>query len=119
MRVRIEYLDQNEQFTSCLPVSGHVGRELADEGGHRWWVVTLDEPLEYQREIGDTREYQLVTTSQLAVGSRWQGLEIGGPEPTSVHILVPLEPDAVGQTVLQPDAFDHVAWGMCYVEHEA
>ena len=119
MRVRIEYLDQNESFAQHLPVTGRLARQLAAADGQRWWVVTLDYPLEYQRHVAEPLQFELVRSSEVVIGNRWQGREIGGSEPTSVHILVPLSATATQAGTLRPDAFHAVAWGMCYAEAAA
>jgi hypothetical protein len=51
VRVRIDYLDQNEDFAQYLPVTGEVTRPLVGADGRRWWVIGLDHPLEYQRRV--------------------------------------------------------------------
>jgi hypothetical protein len=119
LRVRIEYFDQNEQFGKLLPVRGYLRRSLTGAHGRRWWVVDLDQPLEYQRKVGEPFRFEVIRTSELVIGSRRQGHEVGETEPTSVHILVPLGLDATQAGDLELTRFDHVAWGICHVEDAA
>jgi hypothetical protein len=113
-RVRIEYADQNEAFARCLPATGRLLRPLtADNDLRPWWVVKLDEPLEYQVKVGEPFQYRLITTRELVIGSRVLGEEIGQQEAASVHIYLPLNDAAtVGDRLVTSD-FQHVAWGIC------
>ena len=113
-RVRVEYADQNEDFARCLPGTGYLARPLvADNDPRTWWVVMLDRPLEYQFKIGEPFQYRLITTSELVIGARVRGEEIGQAEAASIHILLPLSPAAtIGDRLLNADLYP-VAWGIC------
>lgn len=118
-RVRIEYLDHNDAFARLLPVSGTVIQALTNhEGPAIWWVVRLDQQMEYQLGADGTG-HRLLSVSEIVVTSRWEGYEVGGDEPTSVHILLPLEQSATMGPSYQPEAFYAVAWGMCYTSAAA
>lgn len=102
VRLRIEYYDQNEPFGQLLPRTGVVeATPKCADSRHVWHLLRLDEPLWYEG-----REY-----SHFLLASRWAGSRIGGPEKTSVFIL--LVPS--GSTVVDGfshKTFLHVAWGM-------
>jgi hypothetical protein len=117
-RVRIEYYDQNDDFARLMPVSGVIVRTLSDHDGRIRWVVELDQQLEYQHTVNGAG-HQLIRVSELVVTSRWEGSEVGGDEPTSVHILLPLWPGATAGPSYEAHAFYHVAWGTCYTSGAA
>ena len=100
MRLRVEYFDQNESLAASLPREGRVERELqfTDSRGP-WFLVKLDAPLSYQGS----------PYSRLLLMSRWDGVPVGGNEPTSAFVL--LVPQGV---VPSPShsfkGFPHVAW---------
>jgi hypothetical protein len=106
MRLLLEYFDQNDQFAALLPKSGTVERGLRSLDGSGWALFRLDSQVEYE---GHSYDHFLLK-------SRWQGVPIGGSEPTSVFIVLV----AGGRSV--PDGFDvqdfandHVAWGLVRV----
>ena len=120
VRVRIEYADQNEGFRASLPASGVLDRKLtADNDSRPWWVVALDQPLQYQLKVAEPSEYRLVGARQLVVGSRASGHEVGGRTPAAVHILLPLTAEATKGERLRTSDFFHVAWGVCHREDAA
>lgn len=113
-RVRIEYADHNEGFAASLPVTGRLARPLfASDDPRPWWVVDLDDTIEYQLKIGDPYQFRLVQSGELVIGTREQNRAIGGSEPTHVHILLPLRADATEGSDLRVEEFYHVAWGVC------
>ena len=119
-RVSVEYADQNDDFARCLPATGRLARPLvADNDPRAWWVVMLDQTLEYQLKVGEPFQYRLITTSELVIGSRVRGEEIGQAEAASVHILLPLNPTATAGDQLRTADFYHVAWGVCRRENAA
>lgn len=102
MRLRIEYFDQNEDFSASLPREGTVEGQLqfTDSEGP-WFLVNLDEPLLYEG----------ANYSRLLIMSRWDGFAIGGKKPTSVFILL-VPQGKVPSPSLSYKEFPHVAWGM-------
>ena len=70
-RVRLEYFDQNESFAPCLPREGAILKRVATSNVDDWYLVELDQPIEYQIKIGDPYKYKLVETSHLLIRSRW------------------------------------------------
>ena len=119
-RVRIEYEDQNEAFSRCLPATGGLVRRLtADKDPRPWWIVALDEPIEYQLKIGEPFEYRLITARELVIGSRARGQEVGDHPAAAVHILLPLADGATVGDTLRTSDFYHVAWGVCRREDAA
>ena len=107
IRVRIEYADQNEGFRASLPASGVLDRKMtADNDSRPWWVVALDQPLQYQLKVAEPSEYRLVGARQLVVGSRASGHDVGGRTPAAVHILLPLTAEATkGERFAPPTSF--------------
>ena len=70
-RVRLDYLDQNEAFSRCLPCTGClVGRHTSADGANDWYHVTLDAPVSY----GTVDMGRFVKTADLLIRSR----EVGG-----------------------------------------
>jgi hypothetical protein len=119
-RVKIAYADQNEAFARCLPATGRLERSLtADNDPRLWWVVALDEPLEYQLKVGEPFQYRLITTRELVIGSRVLGQEVGQDQTASVHILLPLNQAATIGDRLRTSDFHHAAWGVCQREDAA
>jgi len=116
VRVRIEYLDQNESFARYLPLSGRATRTLLESDGRRWWVVELDQSFGYQHLVKAPFQFRQIQVSEIVIGNRWQGHEVGESEPTSVHILLPLVDSATAGNTLRPDDFQAVAWGTCHAE---
>lgn len=103
MRLKLEYLDQNEAFAQVLPQRGVVARWVSSAEGSKWALLRLDAPVEYR---GRAYEYFLLR-------SRWQGHELGAAEPMSVFVLLV---DNVAKVI---DGFDvkdfrHVVWGMAH-----
>jgi len=114
MRVVIDYADQNESFRACLPVAGTVQHGLREAKGPRtWWVIQLDSPLEYQLKVGEPFNFRLITSSQLVIGARVNGQDVGSTAPVPVHILLPLTPEATSGSDLRPEEFYGIAWGNC------
>ena len=120
VRVRIEYADQNDGFAACLPATGRLMRPLvAGDDPRPWWVVALDQPLEYQLKVGEPYQFRLIRSGELVIGTRERGRAIGGPEPTSVHILLPLRAEATSGSQLRVPEFYQAAWGVCHREDAA
>jgi hypothetical protein len=102
LRLRIEYFDHNESFSASLPCEGVVEDKLqfTDSQGP-WFLVKLDESLSYQG----------TNYSSVLLMSRWEGMPIGGEEPTSVFVL--LVPQGVTPSPAHSyREFPHVAWAM-------
>jgi len=104
--LRIEYLDQNESFAGSLPRSGVVSRKLRTADSTTWYLLDLDDPVEY---TGSQHQ-------KIAIRSRWEGHEIGEAEPTSVFIALIRDPSLLEDDPAQTDAFELVAWGMSHTQ---
>ena len=116
-RARVDYADQNESFAPLLPRSGELTRKLTDvHGNPDWFLLQLDEPLEYQLKTGDPYRFRLLKVSRFLLRSRWQGHGIGESEPTSVFILLVEDGEGDVPDRFDPSAYTHVAWGTCFVE---
>ena len=58
-RVRLEYDDHGEGFARHLPVAGRVVRRCtAATGPADWYLVELDEPLDYQHARGPNFQFE-------------------------------------------------------------
>jgi hypothetical protein len=101
MRARLDYFDQNETFAALLPREGTIERFLSSADGGKWGLFHLDAPPAYE---GKSYDYFLLR-------SRWAGYEIGGPEATSVFVLL-VDDVAKVQDGFNVKEFEHVAWGM-------
>lgn len=113
-RVRLEYFDQNESFAFCLPREGTILDCFTTSNVDDWYLVELDQPIEYQIKIGEAFRYRLVKASHLLIRSRWDGHNIGEIEPTSVFIVLVEQNQLPLVTPLEIAQYHHVAWGMCH-----
>lgn len=113
LRLQIEYFDRNEAFAQYLPRTGTVRRELRSaSGGGPWFLVDLDEPLEYQLKVGDPFRFRLARVNAFLIRSRWEGKGVEDPEGTSVFVLLVEESRHPSTDVIDPGAYVHIAWGM-------
>ena len=103
MRLRLEYFDQNEEFTNHLPQTGTVERFVKSAENDVWALFKLDSSINYENR----------SISHLLLKSRWRKQRVGESEPTSVFICLV---DDVQKAVngLSIDDFEQVAWGMVY-----
>lgn len=115
-RVKIEYFDQNEDFSLYLPKTGIISRRLtADNEIDSWFLVNLDDPFEYQIKIKDPFEFKLLNVSKFLIRSRWEGKSISKNNKVSVFVLLVLDDSLLLKDNINIDAFYHVAWGMCEI----
>ena len=102
--LNISYFDQNEDFSSCLPIDcwGSVERQMkfSDSEGP-WYLVALNKPVSYEG----------TSYTRFLLMSRWADYPIGGNDPTSVFILL-VPPTAEPASSDSLKQFVHVAWGM-------
>ncbi len=105
-RLRIEYFDQNEDFAEILPRSGTVIKRFETENVENWYLLALDDPIEYVR----------VRHELILIRSRWKDNEVGGLEPTSVFIVLIPDPSLLEKDPIDIDKCELVAWGMSYTE---
>ena len=102
-RVHLEYFDQNETFARQLPREGTVLRRVTSrDGADDWFLIELGKSVEW-----DGRAYHHVL-----VRSRWMGYPLGGPEPTSVFLLLVADPQVVGADPVALEQFPHIAWAL-------
>jgi hypothetical protein len=75
----VEYGDQHDSFGRLLPRAGAITRqiELADSA-LAWYLFTLDEPFEWEGQYVD----------HFIIAARWIGHPIGGPDFTSLFVLL-------------------------------
>ena len=113
----------NDRFGSLLPREGELVRRVAStDGCTDWWLVRLDEPLEYEvgkiaesaRDETRVRTGDTLSTRYLLIRSRWKGHSIGEEEPTSVFLLLVDDLEAAQADEVDIHQFLHVAWGMCH-----
>jgi hypothetical protein len=107
-RIQLSYFDQNESFAKVLPVVGEITARFETHEVGDWYRLDLDEPIKYE-----SRAY-----SYLLIRSRYAE-RIGGPEGTSVFIVL----DPAGRLKeggrVDIAGFDHVAWGWASVPNAA
>jgi len=114
-QITVEYFDQNEDFKTLLPRSGHIVQELSlTDWGSGWKLIDLDEPFDYQHKVAAPYVFKALHITQLLVKSRWEGFPIGGAEPTSVFVLLVSDPAALTNHALSSNDFIHVCWGMVH-----
>lgn len=116
-RVRIEYFDQNEEFSRFLPRSGEVVGTRTDVfGNNDWLLVRLDDLLEYQMKVGDPFQFRLVCSDHFLIRSRWPKIPIRAGEEPSVFILLVEASESSVPDRFDPSSYIKAAWGTCVVE---
>ena len=117
--VKLEYLDQNEQFASLMPLKGTiVGQSESESGESDWYMVDLNEPIEYQIKVGLSHQYKLLSTTQMLIRSRWKDQPIDACEATSVHIVLVDQTKMKGHGKVNIDDHFHICWGMCEINQK-
>jgi hypothetical protein len=111
IRLHLEYFDQNDAFAVNLPVDG-ITIAVDDASRVDRCVLALDAPFDWQIVNETSAGYQLLNVQFVVLHNRWAGCSIDGPEPTSVHILLPSDDNAAPEHILKSDRLLHVAWGM-------
>ena len=110
-RVRLEYLDQNEGFSRCMPRTGCLaGQYTSTDGAKDWCHVVLDVPISY----GTVLMGRFVKTGDLLIRPREVGGEVGSARPTSVFLVLVEPPQLPLVTPLRISDYLLVAWGTCH-----
>ncbi|REJ87881.1 MAG: hypothetical protein DWQ35_20815 [Planctomycetota bacterium] len=112
-RIRVEYFDHHDTFATFLPRTGFIERKFSSEHCDDWYLIRLDEPFDFRVEVDDFN-HRNIYNSHFLIRSRWQGLEIGEAEPTSVFILLIPDMSALDELPVDLEACHHVAWGMAH-----
>ena|SRR5215213_4980731 len=116
-RIKIEYDDQNESFSSLLPRRGTIIRQIrAEKGVDDWFLIQLDVPFDYQIKNSNPFSFTLLHCANILIRSRWKGYRIGKAEPTSVFILLIQDEAQLNREPIKVERFYHIAWGMCHTE---
>ncbi len=118
-RITVEYFDQNEVFKHLLPRSGCVIRQVSFEDyGEDWYLIALDEPFNY-KQSSDYRHrdakpdfFKEMHITHLLIKSRWENVELGGNEPTSVFVFLVPDISIFDKSDILGKDFLHVCWGM-------
>jgi hypothetical protein len=114
-RVRLEYDDQNESFARYLPVEGTISQRcLTTIGPDDWYLVELDEPIDYQHEVGPRFEFQRLIVQRVLIRSRWANMPIGPGVSPSVFLLLVQQSQELPEYGLVIDDFIHVCWARCH-----
>jgi hypothetical protein len=79
-------------------------RVVAPEGNGEWLVLDVDPPAPGTFGVTDV----------VVVAPRHPDERLGAGAPVHVHILVPRDAAAIEGPRLEPDRFEHVAWGALY-----
>jgi hypothetical protein len=115
-RVRIDYDDQNESFATHLPAYGTViERCTATTGADDWYLVELEEPLDYQHQTGPHFQFERLIVSRVLVRSRWRGEPLGPTTSPSVFLLLVSDGRAVDPACLKIADFIFICWARCRV----
>ena len=115
-RVRLEYDDQNESFARHLPVEGTISHRCTESTGPEdWFLVELDEPIDYQHEVAPRSQSQRLIAPRVLIRSRWTGLPIGPGASPSVFLLLVQQSQEVSEYGLIIDDFVHACWARCHV----
>ena len=115
-RVRLEYSDQNESFSAYLPVVGTIRERLvAITGPDDWYLVDLDESLDYQHQAGANYQFQRHIISRVLIRSRTAGEPISRESSISVFLLLVTEDKTFESETIDIDNFIFICWAMCHV----
>jgi hypothetical protein len=115
-RVRLEYDDQNASFARRLPVEGTISRRcIAATGSEDWFLVELDEPIDYPHEAGPGSQLQRFAVAHVLIRSRWTSMPIGPGASPSVFLLLVQQSQEVSESGLIIDDFIHACWARCHV----
>jgi hypothetical protein len=113
--ITVEYFDQNESFKHLLPRSGRIVREVSlEDWGEGWSLLELDEPFDYQHEFAEPYVFRELHITHLLTKSRWEDLDIGGDEPTSVFVLLIPDPAIFKRSNISSKDLIHACWGMAH-----
>ena len=116
-RLKVEYFDQNDHFALQLPRYGIITRQLqAEHGVNDWFLLTLDEPFDYQFKSQGSFTLEQLHCEQILIRSRWKDHRVGDKTPTSVFILLIRDEEYLNKEPIQIEKFYHVAWGMSRTE---
>jgi hypothetical protein len=114
-RVRVEYA--GEGLESYLPRSGTLKRELLDSTGNPgWFLLELDQPLEYQLKVEEPFQFRLLRVEHFLVRSRWTDCPIGSAKPTSVFVLLVEDSQIPVPNPVDVKHYHHVGWGTCVID---
>ena len=117
MRLTVEYFDQNESFASYLPRVGQTTSSFtSDAGTPGWFLLELEEPFDYQLQIGEPFRFREIDVTHFLIRSRRAGDEIGGSTPTPVFILLVEQGAAPLKGPIHVEDYVHIAWGTCTCE---
>ena len=105
----------NLPVAHCLPREGTILKRVASTNVDNWYLVELDQPIEYQIKVGEPYKYKLVEACHLLIRSRWADNAIGDIEPTSVFIVLVEHSQLPLALPLEIEQYYHVAWGMCHL----
>jgi hypothetical protein len=115
-RIRLDYDDQNESFARCLPVEGTISRRCFTAiGPDDWYLVELDQPIDYQRESSSRSESRGLVAPRVLIRSRWANMPIGPGASPSVFVLLVQQSQEVPEYGLVIDDFIHACWARCHV----
>lgn len=119
-RVKIDYDDQNESFASLLPVEGTIARRCTSTNGtDDWFLVDLDQPIDYQEKIGTNFQFRRVIVPQVLIRSRWQGVPIDEGETPSVFLLLVPEGRPITADPIDVASYSFVCWARATTRHAA
>jgi hypothetical protein len=119
-RVRLEYDDHNESFSTYLPVEGVVSKRCtATAGPDDWYLVDLDKPIDYQHKVGPHSQFKRLIIPRVLIRSRWVGVPIARGASSSVFLLLVAEQQSVHSNALATDDFIYACWARCHVPHAA
>jgi len=116
-RINIAYDDQNEAFASYLPVDGTVSRRCAAlTGPTDWYLVDLDEPINYQHATSSLGPFSPLIIPRVLVRSRWSEVPLGATdaEPSAFLLLV-RDDQKILSDPLTVQHFLHICWVRCRV----
>ena len=120
VRVRLDYDDHNESFATYLPAFGMVvDRCTATTGPDDWYLVELEQPLDYQHQVGPHFEFKRLIIPRVLVLSRWLGEPLSRTSSASVFLLLVSGDQAVDPASLIVDDFIFICWARCRVQDAA
>jgi hypothetical protein len=115
-RVRLEYDDQNEAFAANFPVDGTIRKRCtASTGADDWYLVKLDQPIDYQHQVGPHYQFRRLLVPHVLIRSRWADEALGVTTSPSVFLLLISDGQAVPDIGIEIDAYVHASWARCRV----
>lgn len=99
------FLSSGDDLAWAEPRAAWVRRRVAAKGGTgEWLVLDVDPPAPGARG----------PTGVVVAAPRHPDERLGAGAPVHVHLLVPRDPAAIGDSTIDAEQLEHAAWGALY-----